>query len=201
MSASNKNLILVLVFVVALAGAGFFFFVSKNKEQAVSIQNTIREESKIQTYSNTEYGVSFVYPKNYYLEEKQEGERGRTHLAIILTEDTEENRLVREGKSPGRDGPMAITFDIYRDTIDNPSLIEWLKETPGSNFSLSNGTFQNTTVSGKPAVSYRWSGLYEADTVATQNRDYIFAGSVMYITKGDAIRGVFDSIIKTVKLK
>jgi hypothetical protein len=157
--------------------------------------------STVKTYTNDQYGFSFSYPSTYYLETHTESAAKREHFAVVLTEDTKENQDVRNGNTPARDGPVAITLDVYKDPIGNPTLLEWLKDTPGSNFNISNGTYTATKLAGKDAVIYHWSGLYEADTLATQNKDYTFAATVTYIAKADPIVAVYNNLIKTISFK
>lgn len=158
-------------------------------------------DSSLKQYSNDVYGFSFSYPSNYYLDTKKEEEPGRTHLALVLTEDTAENKAVREGTSGPRDGPTSVAVDIYEDTLENPTLIEWLKETPASNFNLSNGKYENVTLAGQPAVKYTWDGLYRGDTEAISYRDYILAVSVTYLTPTDSTKNIFKTVTGTLKLK
>lgn len=167
-----------------------------DSEYELTFTVTPREEIT-KKYSNSTYGIAFEYSSRYMVQEQKNDEEGRSHASIVLIEDTPENRAVLAGQSPGREGPVSITIDVYQDPVDSPTLTEWLKETPASNFTLSNGTFSNATLSGKPAVQYHWSGLYEADTIAAAYGHYIVAATVHYIAPEDSIRSVFDGVIKT----
>ncbi len=145
-------------------------------------------------YDSEKLGVRFKYPTKYFVETKELGDGHRGHLTIILTEDTEENRLVREGKSPGREGPTAITFDFYQ-SPEESTPIGWMKRDGASNFKLSDGTFEKITLAGKEGVSYSWDGLYEADTVVVAHQDYIVSMVVTYISPIDEIRKDFREIL------
>lgn len=160
-----------------------------------------KNQSLTKKYQSQTLGFSFEYPKNYYLDEKTESQPGLTHLSLFLSEDTLENKAVREGRAPGREGPTGVSVDIYQDELTSPTLIEWLKDSPASNFTLSKGTFENVTLSGKPAVKYRWDGLYTGDTIAAAHRDYIIAVSVTSLTPTDPTLALFDTVIKSLKLK
>ena len=150
------------------------------------------------TYSNEEYGISFQYLSNYFLEEKEVGDRHRKHYQIIITEDTEENRRLREGEeTTPREGPTAMTIDIYQNNIDKLPLYKWLTETNQSNFKLSDGSYMSITLASKEAVSYSWNGLYQGDTVALEHSDNIIALSVTYLNLEDKIRAVFKNVVLT----
>jgi hypothetical protein len=118
----------------------------------------------------------------------------------VLTEDTEENRAVREGRSPGRDGPVAITFDLYQNNLDKLTLESWLKSTAVSNFKLSDGTYVSTKIAGHDALKYHWSGLYEADNIALATPDSILSVAVTYINPAESIRQDFENIVDTIRI-
>lgn len=181
---SNMKKLLIFSSVVLLALAAFLF-------RPVG-------ESAHKTYTSEKFGISFQYPKNYFLEEKNLGNAEREHVAIVLTEDTEENRNIREGNGPGRDGPVAITFDIYQN-MEKLSPIMWVKGNNNSNFKLSDGSYTETTVAGVPAVSYRWDGLYRADNIVLSHNDYIISAAVTYLTHEDGIRKDFGEMLATFK--
>ncbi|OGZ93602.1 MAG: hypothetical protein A3H69_05795 [Candidatus Sungbacteria bacterium RIFCSPLOWO2_02_FULL_47_9] len=52
-------------------------------------------------YSNPIYGLSFQYPKKYFLEEKEVGTAIRAYHVLTLTLDSVENKRIREGKIAG----------------------------------------------------------------------------------------------------
>ena len=149
-------------------------------------------------YNSSKFGFRFSYPKKYFLEERELGDGHRYHYNITLTEDTEENRLVREGKSPGREGPVAITIDLYQNNLDNYTADGWIKGTNNSNYKLSpDGTLDEVTVSGILGLRYRWSGLYEADNIVIARPDNVYSFAVTYIFPDEAIRTDFERILKT----
>ncbi len=150
-------------------------------------------------YSNTSYEISFTYPRSYFLEEQTV--RGENDPYVIsLTEDTEENRAMREGRSPGREGPPAITLSVF--SAPTTTIEMWVKENPLSNFTLPpDEPFYETRVDTIPALSYRWSGLYEGESVVVKKNNKLYMFSVTYLTPGDEIRGLFNEIINTVTLE
>jgi len=180
----GKKLILLISSLAVLA-LGLFALFYKTPEE---IPN-----SEFKTYAS-ELGISFQYPITYFLETKELGDGKKGHLSIVLTEDTEENRLVREGKSPGRDGPVSITIELFQ----SPEYLDpqqWVKHDKASNFNLSNGMLTDAIIAGKKAVSYHWSGLYEADSFVLQNRDYVVFASVTYIAPEDQIKKDFNTVV------
>lgn len=182
----------VLVLLLIIGGA-IYFFLSKKNTDLPEIQDDIK------TYVSDTYGFNFSYPAKYFLEEKEVGNGERGHYAIILTEDTEENRLVREGNTPGREGPVAITFDVYQNNLDNMTLQQWVEGTNDSNYKLAKGPYVATSVGGKTAVLYEWSGLYEGRTIAVLLDTVIIAINATYITPEDQILKDFSTILETVK--
>ncbi|MEK9131414.1 MAG: hypothetical protein AAB447_00715 [Patescibacteria group bacterium] len=152
-------------------------------------------------YLSSEFGIEFFYPKNYFLETKEFGNAERRHVAIILTEDTKENKAVREGRAPGREGPVAITFDLYQNP-EGGTPLQWVKGNNNSNYKLSStGTIRNTIVASESAVAYSFSGLYEADATAFAHRGYMVLATVTYLTPEDQIRKDFTALLKTVLLQ
>ncbi|MDP2705412.1 MAG: hypothetical protein U1D31_00930 [Patescibacteria group bacterium] len=187
-TSQTFSTILVLLLIV---GGAVYFFLSRGGLPA--------SLSDVKTYISDTFGFSFSYPTKYFLEEKEVGNGERYHYTIILTEDTEENRLVREGLAPGREGPIAITFDAYQNDIDARTLQQWIEGTNDSNYKLAKGPYVATSVGGKTAVTYEWSGLYEARTVAVLLDTVIFSITVTYISPEDEILKDFSGILETVQ--
>lgn len=180
--------ILVLLLII---GGAVYFFLSKGGLPTAS--------GNIKTYISDTFGFSFSYPTKYFLEEKEVGNAERYHYAIILTEDTEENRLVREGKSPGREGPVAITFDVYQNDLDALTLQQWVEGTNDSNYKLAKGPYATSTAGGETSIIYEWSGLYEGRTVVVTLGNVILAISVTYISPEDEILKDFFGIFETIR--
>jgi len=193
------NKILVSIIVLVLIAVGAVVVLPRSN----TLPNDLGYDTeKLNVYTSEKFGFQFYYPKKYFLEEKEVGNAERYHYAIILTEDTEENRLVREGKSPGREGPVSINIDTYQNNLDNLSAEEWIRNTNDSNFKLSlEGVITKIMVGNKEALSYRWSGLYEADNLVVARDENIFSFVVTYLTPEDEIRKDFDEIIKAVEFE
>ena len=161
-------------------------------------QNEPKEKTK--HYESSSIGIAFDYPNNYFLEVKDTGSPQRKRTAIILTEDTEENRLVREGKTPPREGPVAITVDIFQNS-EKLSAEGWVRGMSYSNFKLSSDEPTIFTYKDRDAVSYRWSGLYEGQSVVFAHKENIVMLSVTFIAPSDSIITVFEDMLESVELK
>lgn len=157
-------------------------------------------EGAMKTYESTDLGISFLYPTNYYITELHAGNGERTHHALILVEDTPGNRDLMEGKMIG-ESPTGITIDIYQNDLDKYTTESWVRGHGASNFKLSDGMLKETTVSGKPAFRYAWSGLYEADNVAIATDRYIYSFVGTYIAPEDKVRDDFANLMQTVTIR
>lgn len=164
---------------------------------AISVKKINNNEvPAIKTYTSQKLGLSFSYPASYFVEEKNIGNGEREIYQIELTADTQENRLVREGKTPPREGPTAITITNYQNNLDNLSVEQWVKNTNDSNFKLSpDGKIEAVRIAGThEALTYHWSGLYEGTTIAFAHNTSINTLSVTYISPNDQIVKDFDIV-------
>ncbi|MHB1330835.1 MAG: hypothetical protein ACYCY6_02605 [Minisyncoccota bacterium] len=146
-------------------------------------------------YSSDKFGLKFLYTDKYLLEEKQIDE---TQTTIVLIEDTEENRAVVEGRSPGREGPTSITVSIFEDPTAT-TLREWTQTDERSNFKLSNGTVEEGMISNKESILYVSDGLYPTVNILALHRGRVMQFSVSYLTLEDEIRGDFSKILDSVE--
>lgn len=185
----NKKIIWT-VFVLVI-GVGVYFAASFLRTNNPAVVGTPIEKV---TYHNSVYGISFSYPKGYVLSEGERGNAERAHYAIVLIAETDAAPPVNG------EGPTAITIDIYQNNLDKQSLLGWLKGTAVSNFKLGDGTYVTTTVQGKEAVAYRWSGLYEGETTAFLHKENVIAASVTWLTPEDKIVANYRELISSVRL-
>ncbi|HEY4477285.1 MAG TPA: hypothetical protein VJB56_01510 [Candidatus Paceibacterota bacterium] len=167
----------------------------------VVLPPTLPRESMWETYTSDKFGIEFKYPRNYLLEEKEVSSSVGTHTALILTADTEENRLLREGKLVGRGGPTSITVDIYSNSTDNLTLTQWIKTRSDSNYRFSDGILTNFLIDEREAVYYHWDGLYKADTATVRSGGYIFAVTGTYVNPDDQIRRDYSQVLTFIKFK
>ncbi len=152
--------------------AGYFYFSGKSEPAP----------SNLQHYEDAEYGISFSYPDSYVLGFFDAPERElRKHHAINLI-PKQSLPLPQESEAP----PM-ISIDIYQNDITKQTTEEWIHNTPSSNFELGEGKLSEVMVSGMPALSYRWSGLYEGTTIVLARPNWVYAFSVSYFEMGDQL--------------
>lgn len=184
----EKAKILSALTILALLAAGWLFFAREPAPGAAGSLKTYRSEA---------YGISFSYPALYRLEEREVGGAERGRYVIVLTEDTEENRLIREGKSPGREGPTAITVEVFQNNLDRTPLEAWVEGTSYSNYKLALAPYRETTLAGVPALAYSWDGLYRGESVVAEHARNIVMLSVTYLAPEDAIRAHFETVRST----
>lgn len=135
---------------------------------------------------------SMLYPADYFvwmpiMAGPPSGEASQPigDYTVQFFEDTEENRAVVEGEAPGREGPTGIVVNIYPKK-PSQDLRSWLVGTPESNFQLGDQKTATTTLAGREALGYHWSGLYEGDSVAAiLNDEEVLVLSVTYISPDD----------------
>lgn len=151
-------------------------------DDALEIPLRLAPPEAMRTYSSTEYGISFPYPSTYLLTEHDAaGSALRKHHVITLLR-REDLPLPENGE-----GPPSITIDIYQNDLDRQTAEQWIRNSGASNFKLGNGLLTRTTAGGLPALSYRWSGLYEGTTVVVAEPAWIYAMSVTYMEMGAPI--------------
>ncbi len=153
----------------------------------------------MKTYSSQE--LSFEYPAIYHLEEKVITDERPGRKQVILMEDTEENRLVREGKSPGREGPVTITIDIFPNTLGKQNLMQFVTGESDSNYKLGAGKVSTTTIGSQTGLEYFWSGLYEGRSFVTSNSANIYHFAVTFMNYDAPIVDDFEAVLSTVEVK
>lgn len=209
----NKWILPTVFIVILLAGLGYYFFVQKNdllNPVACTMEAKMCPDGSAvgrigpkcefavcpevinKTYSNTMYGISFMYPGYYTLTEREVGNKERTIHAITLNKQVD---II-----PESEGPPSITILFYQNNLDKRSLLDWLTKTNESNFKLSNGTYSTTTVDGIPTVTYKHDGLYRANVVAFLHKESIVAVSGSFLGEQDQIVKDFYALVASIKL-
>lgn len=187
---NTRYVLIILFFVIITTG----IFIANNNKFTKTVETETSTSSYV-NYVNNEYGISFSYPNTYVLNEiDADGSGMRKHHIITLINKSDLPPPVNG------EGPTSITIDIYQNNLDKQKTEQWIKNTSASNFKLSNGNIATTTINGTPALSYRWSGLYEGTTVVTSNDNWVYAISVTYMEMGAQIIQDFVKIKNTVKL-
>ncbi len=180
-----------IVVALALVAAGFLFMYS----------GTLFEVSKPRVggptgtnlYANGTYGISFPYPAAYLISEGERGTPQRPHYALTLVHEDNVSLPI------GGEGPTAITIDIYPNS-QGKTLEGWITTNSESNFGLGPRTYTKTTIGDEPALSYRWSGLYEGETTALLHDGSVILVSVTYLAPEDAIVGDYRALIQGLTL-
>lgn len=171
-----RSIIFAGLFVLFFAGS--FFFAKEQPTPVINVQNPV----DLKQYVNAEYGLSFAYPSSYVLSE-MDAEGSGMRLYHIIT-------LIRKADLPlpiNGEGPPSITIEVYQNNLDKQTTEGWIRNTSASNFKLGEGLLASTTISGFPALSYRWSGLYEGTTIALAQEHWVYALTVTYLEIGAPI--------------
>lgn len=168
MKRTNIYTVAIAIFVVIIiAAAGYAFYQ--------------RTSTSADSYVNTTYGVSFNYPKEYKLEEKNLPDNEGT----VVTLTKKGFVLPKNGE-----GSTAMTISMYPNAPapkgGKSSADIWIATASSSNFSLSTMKSPGTTrVADRDARLYTWDGLYPATTVVTDNGGNIIMFTVTYDGAGD----------------
>mgnify|MGYP003393220201 CR=1 FL=1 len=183
-----------MVLILAILLIGGFYILMRNGTPVAIVPET--ETAQSQSYSNPTYGIAFEYPLTYVLSERDIGGTGeRLHHVITL---------MRKADLPAPEngeGPPSITFEMFQNNLDNLTTEGWIRGSSKSNFKLSSeGVLASTTIDSKPALSYRWSGLYEGTTIALAQANWIYAFSVTYLEPGADIVQDFVAIRDSVRI-
>lgn len=152
------------------------------------------------TFISRAYGISFSYPDDYFLEEKETGTPQRSRHSIVITKNTKGSRTTSKDKPENRGEQTSIAIDIYKN-FENQNAETWVKGNSNSNYKLGSSEIQTITVSNIDALSYRWSGIYDGNSVVLRHRGNIVMMSVTFIEPSDEIVRVFESIIETLSLE
>lgn len=177
----------IILTLLVIFGVWFLY----SKQQTPSVENT----SNLSHYSNDTYGISFSYPSDYVLEEHTvTGITGKEYHQVSLI-NKKDLPLPVNGE-----GPTAITIDFHPNDIDKYTAEGWARNSKDSNLRLGEGRLATTTISGFPAVSFRWSGLYEGTTIVLANPKWIYTFNVTYLEMGAQIVQDFVKIRDSVQI-
>ncbi len=187
--------VLVLVVLVAtgfyIAGGGIFGIatggISNDKKETVDIV------SGLKTYRGEQYGIRFKYPGGYFLSENNTGDGHRYAHAIVLT-DSDPRVIPQNGE-----GPTSITIAIFQNNLDHYTTEQWIRGNNNSNFKLSpDGMLQEVAVGGERGLGYRYSGLYEFDSVVIARPENVYMFTVSWMDERARMRKDFTKLLETV---
>lgn len=184
----------VLVFVGTFF-LGYCLGTQRVEKAYVEVPQMMQNTTDQNEYSSALYGLSFAYPTGYELTEHDvPGSAMRKHHVI---------HLIRKADLPlpvNSEGPPSIIIDIHQNDLDVYTTESWIKNSSASNFKLGEGVLASTTVGGMPALSYRWSGLYEGTTIALARPNWVYAFTVTYIEMGAPIVQDFVMLRESVRI-
>lgn len=180
----NKTVITIIAFIALIAGIFLLLYPATKKQNSAS-------------YVSNKHGLSFNYPKNYFvaLEKNTDGEREQH--TVMLAEDTPAVRELFSNPGFATEFPPTITIRIFQNNLDNYTLQSFVEGTSFSNFKLSDGIKTETTIGGEKAWRYRATGLYENNNVVVARPEYVYMFTAFFNSPDDQILKDFDAVLKT----
>lgn len=182
---------IAIVIALVVVGGGFYLFGS-------SVPGVTPNAAAPETerYENALYGVSFAHAPDLLAFEREAGTPERPQLSVFLTEDTQENRDVLEGKTTEpREGPRGISVDVYQNP-DRLSASEWVRM--DTNWTVATSEAVPVQVAGREGVMFTWSGLYEGRSVIITAEEKAYVFSVTSMGGDDRILSDFEQVLQSV---
>lgn len=188
--------ILAGVVAVALVVFGVWYFMRNTPPSTRGGEDTPTTASgaggDTEVYASTTQGVRFIYPDRYMLEERSQGTGARRHHVITLMREV--------GLPPPQngEGPVSITIQIF--PVSGQTVQSWITSAQESNFQLSpDDMLTTTTVAGVAGLRYRWSGLYEGESVALLRGGRVYVFSHTWMEPGRELEDDFEKLIDSVE--
>ncbi|TSC61023.1 MAG: hypothetical protein Athens041674_897 [Parcubacteria group bacterium Athens0416_74] len=184
--------------VLVLIAGGVYFFLPRAADNGMEPGGADTPEvTTLKQYKNDTYGMTFAYRDSYVLSEVAADGTGG-HLAMITLMD----KVAAANIPEGGEGPVSITFDIYKPTSAEKSAQEWIRSTPQSNFQLSaDKNIAEVSVAGTTGYAYTWDGLYRGRSIAFAHGEYIVVASVTMLEPTDMIVSDFDALVQTLEVQ
>lgn len=182
-----KNIIITF-FAIVFIVAGIALLVDSNSADPVSMQATptVSTKASMVPYSNIEYGVSFEYPSNLYLSEK-EMSSSSPQFSVALVESS----------SDAEASPVSIFVDVYMNKGDL-SAKDWIfKET---NWTTAGQSIKDVEVRGLTGVIYEYDGLYPGKAYVFTSKGRTYVLSVNWLSLDDQLIKDFDMIINSLSI-
>lgn len=193
-----KKIFTLTLIIIVIAVAALLLVKNRQSERRDEDQNSAVQIGTLH-YVNDEFGIEFDYPVGYRLDERKTGNGERLKMTVTLMREEDYANL--ENRQNG-EGPVSITFDVFQNDVDRLNVAEWIENVGVSNYNLPpDEPYAMTTAGGVVAYMYRWSGLYEGESVVFGHGDAIIMASVSYMAQNDDIRTDFGSIMATLRLK
>lgn len=187
--------IIAIIALLAVAGIAYLFTSPRNTVEAPA-DNDGPDAPALKSFSNDEYGISFQYPADYVVEERDLDTANRRHHAITIMKESDWNELKRaiEDGVP-REAPPSVSVDIFQNDLDKQSITSWVEGSSNSNYKLATGAYASTTVAGTEALAYGFTGLYEGDALVFAHKGNIVMLSATYMGPEESTRTVMKQVI------
>src|SRR3989344_2255286 len=184
MKKTTPILILGLILII-IGGVVLFFFPKAT-------------ENDLQMYTSETLGLQFLYLDRYFIAHESMMGGERNQYAIVLAEDTPENRAFFSDTPSATETPPTITITVFQNNLDNYSTQSFFEGSNFSNSKLSYGNVANVLIGGEPALRYFATGLYENENVIVALPSYVYMFTAFFNAPSDDILVDFDTILKSV---
>lgn len=153
-----------------------------------------------QRFTDPETGLRVAYPLGGDPYTVVQGERATSsgHVTALHLYN-KQDYIEFQNATTAREAPPSISVDVYERGTSTPLRL-WIRRNAQRTQYQEQSELSTTTMSGRAGVSYRWDGLYQQQTVATADTQYVYLVSVGYISPDDRIRSVFDGVVDTLRL-
>ena len=193
----SKSFIALLIGVFVILGVLFVSKIDSNKTLSGSVLYVDNEYPLLFSYNNGLDKYAFFVDK--YINAARKSEPNLLRM-VVLVEEGENQKLVEDIKNDvAREGPRGITIFVINNQ-EKLTVINWLKQSPISNFGGMIGETTETTIGGNPALSYKSDGLYTNETVVAEEGNYIYVFNVTFNSVEDNIYKDFQTLLATVQL-
>lgn len=160
---------------------------------AVAVLAIGNKETSDKTYQNPVMGISFTYPAEYVVTEKDGGDDRGIYSSATLTR--------ADAQIPeGGEGPTSITFVSYQNNLAGLTPEAWARKATESNFNLNGATTSPMMIGGREAFTYTWDGLYRGVSGVIQHGDWLLVATVTTMDEDDDIAEDFQEILATLTL-
>lgn len=182
----KKFIPIIVVAIIVIVGAVLFLLPSEVQKWPNS-------------YKSEELGLQFSYPEKYFIAYESSATGERSQHAIVLAEDTPENRALFSDPNSATEGPPTITITLFQNNLDNYTTRGFVEGTNFSNFKLSDGNTTEVIVGEETGLRYRATGLYENENVVVARPAYVYMFTAFFNSPTDQILIDFEEILGTVE--
>ena len=153
------------------------------------------------TLAVPEFGLSLEYEggdEGYVLVPQEEDTRGDLVYSASLY-DASDHASFMKNETAG-EAPVSLHIAVYRNPM-NLSPLEWVQQTPESNFELSlDGMHTEAALGSTRYLRYTWDGLYRADAYVVAQEGYLYVFSNQWMDEGSSMRKDMEEVIASVSL-